>query len=44
MGLYLNTTNDLFAEAVSSEIYVDKTDLKMIMMHRTSIWIFYVIG
>ena len=26
MGLYLNPTNDLFAEAVSSEIYVDKTD------------------
>ena len=27
MGLYLNPTNDLFVEAVSSEIYVDKTDL-----------------
>ena len=27
MGLYLNPTNDLFIEAVSSEIYVDKTGL-----------------
>ena len=27
MGLYLNPTNDLFVEAVSSEIYVDKTGL-----------------
>ena len=27
MGLYLNPNNDLFVEAVSSEIYVDKTGL-----------------
>ncbi len=26
MGLYLKPANDLFIEAVSSEIYVDKTD------------------
>lgn len=27
MGIYLNPGNELFAEAVRSEIYVDKTGL-----------------
>ncbi len=34
MGLYLNPGNDAFRQAVSDEIYIDKTDMISIMNDR----------